>query len=141
MAFATEFQGDATPHGHGFLSLANMYQHATLDDIAQHIKANGKTAIDRILKFWCHLACEDHIDNDRHQRNLNALEKGFHATYQTVKDSLLMGAYISDMAGTSDVPGKIWQSQYENEVQAIQSRVQHHWHLKDDKGNEVPIAY
>ena len=24
LAFATEFQGDGTPHGHGFVSLANM---------------------------------------------------------------------------------------------------------------------
>lgn len=25
LAFATEYQGEATPHGHGFVSLANMY--------------------------------------------------------------------------------------------------------------------
>ena len=85
LAFANEFQGDSAPHGHGFVSLANLYQHATLEDIAKHIEANGKTAVDRILNFHCHLACEDHVDNDRHQRNLNHLEKGFHANYQTEK--------------------------------------------------------
>ena len=29
MGFATEFQGDGTSHGHGFVSLSNMYQHCT----------------------------------------------------------------------------------------------------------------
>ena len=28
--FATEFQGEGTPHGHGFVSLANMWQHLSL---------------------------------------------------------------------------------------------------------------
>ena len=30
MGFATEFQGDGTPHGHGFVSLVNAYQHGIL---------------------------------------------------------------------------------------------------------------
>ena len=38
MAFANEFQGDGTPHGHGFIGLANAYQHATLEDIANRIE-------------------------------------------------------------------------------------------------------
>ena len=42
LAFATEFQGDATPHGHGFLSLANMYQHSTLEEIRDIIESNVK---------------------------------------------------------------------------------------------------
>ena len=37
MGFATEFQGEGTPHGHGFVSLANMfpvsYTHLTLPTI------------------------------------------------------------------------------------------------------------
>ena len=52
-----------------------------------------------------------------------------------------MGTSSSDMAGMSDLSGSIWQSQYYNEVQAIQSRVQHHWHLKNEKGDEVPMPY
>ena len=31
LAFAIEYHGEATPHGHGFVSLANMYQHHTLE--------------------------------------------------------------------------------------------------------------
>ena len=30
LGFATEHQGDGTPHGHGFVSLVNAYQHGTL---------------------------------------------------------------------------------------------------------------
>eukprot|EP00973_Karenia_brevis_P030831 4252972-Karenia_brevis.AAC.1 len=33
LCFATEYQGEATPHGHGFVSLGNMYQYHTLDEI------------------------------------------------------------------------------------------------------------
>ena len=29
LAMATEFQGDGTPHGHGFCALVNMYQHCS----------------------------------------------------------------------------------------------------------------
>jgi len=32
MAFATELQGDGTLHGHGFVALANAWQHASLQD-------------------------------------------------------------------------------------------------------------
>ena len=39
LAFANEFQGDGTPHGHGFVSLANAYQHSTLEDIAQCVES------------------------------------------------------------------------------------------------------
>ena len=52
-----------------------------------------------------------------------------------------MGTTSANMAGFNDVPGKDWQSQYDNEVQAVQSRVQHHWHFRDEKGNEVPMPY
>ena len=45
MVMATEFQGDGTPHGHGFIPLANVYQHATLKEIAKHTEANGKTVV------------------------------------------------------------------------------------------------
>ena len=38
MAFATEYQGEATPHGHGFVSLANMYQHHNLEQIGSIIE-------------------------------------------------------------------------------------------------------
>ena len=37
MAFANELQGDGTLHGHGFIALANAWQHSSLQDIADRI--------------------------------------------------------------------------------------------------------
>eukprot|EP00973_Karenia_brevis_P023918 3297879-Karenia_brevis.AAC.1 len=56
MCFATEYQGEATPRGHGFVSLANMYQHHTLDDVRKLIKEKFKPIsseemIRRITRF------------------------------------------------------------------------------------------
>ena len=83
LAFATEFQGDGTPHAHGFVSLANMYQHHSLADIGDIISSNqhGLTpdaVLERITNFVEHLQREDHFDNDQHQNDLPALEKEFH---------------------------------------------------------------
>ena len=80
MSFAHEFQGEGTPHGHGFVSLANAYQHATLDDIAALIKSNvhnlsPKDMVERIKDFKQHVEREDHFDNEGHQNNLSQLER------------------------------------------------------------------
>ena len=82
-AFANEFQGDWTPHGHGFVALANMYQFSTLEDIGQALERNihGLSPADmlqRILGFVEHISREDHFDDDAHQNNLVSLEKEFH---------------------------------------------------------------
>ena len=37
MALANELQGDGTLHGHGFIALANAWQHSSLQDIADRI--------------------------------------------------------------------------------------------------------
>ena len=75
LAFATEFQGDGTPHGHGFVSLANMYQHQTLQEIAEILESNfqdmtPEVILERITSFIEHLQREDHFDNQKHQDNL-----------------------------------------------------------------------
>ena len=74
LCFATEYQGEATPHGHGFLALANMYQHCTLEEIGRIIeeKHRGLTKEDmlqRVLHFIEHLQREDHFDDADHQKN------------------------------------------------------------------------
>ena len=83
MAFATEYQGEATPHGHGFVSLANMYQHHNLEQIGNMIESNWKRMtpedmLDRVKSFVSHLQREDHMDNEGHQRNLRKFEADFH---------------------------------------------------------------
>ena len=160
LAFATEFQGDGTPHGHGFLSLANAYQHSTLEDVAQHIESNADF-LERVMKFNTHLQTEEHFDHDAHQRNLDALERSFHKNHDDPKDILMMGLHMSDSGKSEHAPclwtrdndnafptvadpqaeAQTFKLQYEREVQRVFSRVQHHWHGKDKQGNDVPMKY
>ena len=84
MAFANEFQGDGTPHGHGFVALANIYKYSTLEQIRQaleeHIhKISPARMVDRITDFMEHLHREDHFSDDAHQNNIESLEEEFHA--------------------------------------------------------------
>ena len=84
MAFATEYQGEATPHGHGFVSLANMYQHNTLEEIGRMIEENAQgippeVMLDRITGVCEHLQREDHFNQEEHDKNIENLEKQFHA--------------------------------------------------------------
>ena len=83
LGFATEHQGEGTPHGHGFVSLVNAYQHGTLKDIAALIEANGTKAaqeaeLERLLQFMTHLKKEDHFDHEKHEASLPKLERDFH---------------------------------------------------------------
>ena len=71
-----EFQGDGTAHGHGFVSLANAYQHSTLEDIADKIEENVEF-LKRTVKFNTHLQTEEHLDHDAHQRNFESIEESF----------------------------------------------------------------
>ena len=67
-----------------FVSLANMYQHCTLEEIGRiieenHRKVTPEKMLQRVLHFIEHMQREDHFDDDEHQNNLAALEKEFHA--------------------------------------------------------------
>ena len=42
LAIATEYQGEATPHGHGFASLANLYQRSSLQEIDHIIEHHAR---------------------------------------------------------------------------------------------------
>ena len=96
MAFANEFQGDATPHGHGFVSLANAYQHATLEDIAIQIEGNA-SFFQRVTKFVSHLQTEEHLDHEAHQRNLKTIEKRVHHNASYHHDILMLGLRLPDL--------------------------------------------
>ena len=72
LALATEFEGDGTPHAHGFVSLANMYQHHSLASIGDIISSNqhglGPDAVvESITNCVEDLQRENHLDNDQHQ--------------------------------------------------------------------------
>ena len=73
MVFANEFQGEGTPHGHGFIALANLYQHNSLQDIAKMIETNangieGKTLAETVKAFCSHVQRERHMDEKNTQR-------------------------------------------------------------------------
>jgi len=102
LAFATEFQGDGTPHGHGFVSLANAYQHCSLLDIAQMLEANGNAdaqqeQLQRFFQFFEHLHREDHYDHEGHQQALRQLEKDFHANNDGPKENILLSFKPRDL--------------------------------------------
>lgn len=83
MTCGKELQGDGTIHGHGFVAVANVYQHSTIQDIgkllASRIHNLSETDIvARILSFTEHLHREEHFRHEQHQRELPALEKEFH---------------------------------------------------------------
>ena len=95
MAFATEYQGEATPHGHGFVSLANMYQHHTLEDIGKIIEDNAEgispeVMLERITRFCEHLQREDHYDQEQHESNLDELEKQFHSNNEGPPENVFL---------------------------------------------------
>ena len=165
MAFATEYQGEATPHGHGFVSLANMYQHHTLEEIGNMIEHNSQkiapeVMLERITKFCEHLQREDHFDHDQHDANLEELEKQFHANNDGPQENIFLSVRSSPFFTTPKVH-TLWQTkevnerlmqeineeaerfehQFRSDVQFIFSRVQHHWHKLDDKGIRVPLIY
>ena len=192
MAFATEYQGEATPHGHGFVSLVNMYQHHTLQEIGQLIETNHRgirpdDMLNKVLAFVEHLQREDHFNDEQHQAELPRLEKTFHDNNSGVADSAHLsvkpqfmysnreapymwsrelvtrsaqshwrsaqdasrsahGSEDSQQAFTAQLAVALQEAEcfsrtYEGHVQFIFSRVQHHWHALDEKGDRVPLKY
>ena len=48
---------------------------------------------------------------------------------------------ISVLKDAALLEAESYRKQYEQEVQSVFSRVQHHWHLKDKEGKRVPMKY
>ena len=165
MASAIEYQGEATPHAHGFISLANMYQHHTLEEIGQILETNAQgispeVMLERILRFCAHLQKEDHFNPEQHERNLDNLGKQFHANNARPPENIYLSVRPSPLFNSAGIPS-LWQSggaisrlfreveqeaakfreRFETDVQFVFSRVQRHWHTRDEKGNRVPLKY
>ena len=78
--FATEYQGEGTPHAHGFVSLANMYQHRTLEEVGNIIECSARELtpaemLERVKRFVEHVQRADHFDDAKHQADLSQLEQ------------------------------------------------------------------
>ena len=68
MSIATGFQGDGTPHGHGFVALRNMFQYHDLAQLSDMIDNNihtldSQAMLDRVTSSIDHVQCEDHIND------------------------------------------------------------------------------
>ena len=83
LACAKELQGDGTIHAHGFLAVANAFQHSTMADIANLLVSRmhdltEAEIVERVINFVEHLQREDHYKHDQHQDQMEQLEKEFH---------------------------------------------------------------
>ena len=162
LAFANEFQGEGTPHGHGFVPLANMYQHNTLQEIAAMLESNAlgicpDQLVERVKLFCDHVQRESHFDQAKHEEEAEKLEQGFHSANDEKKDSA--NVFLSLRPKTffdSTVQSNNWHmsqasaaqeeaiaftAAYEADAQFVFSRCQHHWHAKDAQGERVPLPY
>ena len=99
------------------------------------------------------------MDHEAHQGNLDMLQRSFHKNYADPEDILMLGLQIADSGrsarapflwasdttpfetAVADAAAKVYKAEYEREVQRVFSRVQHHWHTTDQKGNDVPMKY
>ena len=141
MAFATEYQGESTPHGHGFVSLANMYQHHNLEEIGRIIEENHRgiepeVMLDRIKNFVNQIQKEEHFDDDQHQRELEKLESQFQSNNAGPRANVHLSKRPTCMYTCSSSPyawgnanpacadvindAADWQRKYEADVQFIQ---------------------
>ena len=167
MGFANELQGDGTIHGHGFVTLANAYQYGSLQDIANLIENNfndltPEEVLSRLTSFMEHLERQDHINDDQHQSSLEALEKGFKQNNDGDSKNIFLSARPRSFYDTPGVPSPwdqdkdaadqelcdavardaaVFKETYEADVQFIFSRVQHHWHPVNKKGEREAPKY
>ena len=162
LIFANELQGEGTPHGHGFVVLANVFQHSTLLEIAAMLEHNKSLTqpmdiVERVKAFCNHVQRESHIDEERHAADATKLEKGFHHANDERLDSAniflslrpktlfsnrtLCCAWNNASEAEVMADAATFNRKFHAHVQFIFSRVQHHWHAKNEKGERIPLPY
>ena len=107
-----------------------------------------------------HLEKPRRSDQELHDDNIENLEKQFHANNVGPLENVFLSVRSSPLFSTQPAPC-LWTEQqisatlllqvqaeaaefkhrFQTDVQFIFSRVQHHWHKLDDKGNRVPLKY
>lgn len=123
--------------------------HHTLQEIAELIQKD-LISCEEFKEYTSHMCCESYPDIDEHEREADAIEK----QWPTFKDDQQLGR----------VPKCVWQDReqphiytdgitmdelkssahnykkrFNKALQHNQSRVQHHHHKKDAKGNRKPL--
>ena len=149
---AVENQRGGTPHFHFNCHLASSYQHMTLLEIAKLIEQELLRPED-VFEFHSWLCREEHMDNEAHQKNVEAHEAAWETGYAAREHDGLcqLPQYLGEKAPENlwhhDISeedaraeGKRWKQAYFKDVQFVFSRRHHHWHKRDKKtGERVPL--
>ena len=150
-----EFQGDGTPHLHGTFVVSSVYQFATLQEIADLIEKD-MLSVEAIKEYQMRLCREEHYQHEEHKTAEVELERGWNTNYAEPEHQALcaMPAFFSeetsatlwDVEASKDdkevalAEGQKFKERFENHVQFVFSRAQHHWH-RWENGKRVPLKY
>ena len=147
------------------MALANMYNYSSLEDVGKALENDihgiiPADAVARITAFIERLHKEEHVDNDAHQRNVESLEKLFHANNfgspESTEHSHLSarpgrihcaeaGVPARKTTGADELErelqedGERFKKEHVEHCQFIFSRAQHHWHNLDKGGKRQPM--
>ena len=144
MAFATEYQGESNPHGHGFVSLANMYQHCNLEEIGRIMEENRSSVAQgdlftRVKNFVEHLQLEEHFNNDQHQQNLAQLEGEFQSNNAGPARNIHLSARPACMYAARSAP-YAWGEQ-EQRAESQESDIADRWERAHEEAREFQRCY
>ena len=152
---AVEYQKNWNPHFHGNTHVASVYQHKTLQEIADLM---SKALLDpqAVIDYQSWVCREDHFDHERHISALNHLERQWKDSHQArehddlcqlpvyIRDDSTRSLWSADSPFTQDEASEDaenFQRKYFDDAQSVLSRCHHHWHPKDERtGARHPIA-
>ena len=137
---AVENQHLGTLHFHGFVYLANMFQHASLAEVARKIQESPHLAAAvQDWHAWVHR--EEHWAPEEHRAALSTLESEWRENYRSPAHASLCRwpAYLDKAeprtkwdkgcdAAACDADAAHFKAAYEADAQMIFSKVQHHHH-------------
>jgi hypothetical protein len=155
MCCATEHQGNDTPHAHGIFSPATPYRNKTLHDL-QKLITEGLCTADAIKKYVTHMCHEEHFDLERHEENLDELEKEWSKQHpgraherlafrpQWQKNDIRPPNMATGPSQRKQKPLATteYKAAFEQNAQHVFSCAQYHWHnLSEDGKTRMPQPY
>ena len=118
-----------------------------------------QTMLERITRFCEHMQREDHYDQEKHDLNLERLEKQFHSNNEGAPEQLYLSvrpplepaaapapslwqtdAITEDLRRDVETDAAECEKRFQEDAQFICSPVQHHWHNLAAKGNRGPLG-
>lgn len=149
---AVEFQYHSSPHFHLEVFLCNVYQHHTVEEIAQKIKAKLLDPVD-VIKWYEWVKFEDFPDQSMFERDAERLREEWWGRYLKKEHDRLCvlprilvdqpghaeTAWNAENVGRLEAEGETFRQQYMQEAQWVYSRVQEHVHRETSDGFQ-PLA-